>query len=162
MTVPSITVTAVSVSAGGTGYKLGDKITIKGSDLGATDGTEDLTFEITTASAITGGGNTSGHINLSLDEFMTVCHVSSFSLNLDRGQIETTSLSCDPCSSTNEGIAPFKTYQPGYIDGTGTIEVQFTAGQENASSRLLGSSLKRDQYGARVKLYINTVCNNGD
>ena len=168
----------------GHGFLVGDSVefTVEGSAALDSSLSENTTYYVVATTATTlqvsatlggtaitlggDGGSSSAdtplpsHINLSLDEFMTVCNVTSFSLNLDRGQIETTSLSCNPCGE-NSSLAPFKTYQPGYIDGTGSIEVQFTAGQENASSRFLGSSLKKDQYGARVKLYINTVCSGG-
>ena len=100
------------------------------------------------------------HINMALSEFQTVCNVTAFDLSLDREQIETTSLSCDPCATS--GLAPFKTYQPGYIDGTGSLTVQFDDSQTSSSSRLLKSSLAKDQNGAQVRLYINTVCTAGE
>ena len=106
------------------------------------------------------GTDGSGHINMKLTEFYTVCNVTAFDLSLDREQIETTSLSCDPCAS-NE-LAPFKTYQPGYIDGTGSMTVQFDDSQSSVSSRFLKSSLAKDQTGAQVRLYINTVCTSGE
>ena len=87
--------------------------------------------------------------------------MTNFDLSLDREQIETTSLSCG-CSSSNGGLAPFKTYQPGFIDGTGSMTVQFTAEQGTMSSRLLKSSLMSDQNGAQIRLYINTVCTAGE
>ena len=98
-----------------------------------------------------------GHINMKLTEFTSVCNVVSFDFSLDREQIETTSLSCG-CSSSKDGLASFKTYQAGYIDGTGSVEVQFTSDQGSMASRVIGSSLKKDQLGAQVRLYINTVC----
>ena len=98
-----------------------------------------------------------GHINMKLTEFTSVCNVSSFDFSLDREQIETTSLSCG-CSSDGSGLASFKTYQAGFIDGTGSVEVQFTQDQASMASRVIGSSLKKDQLGAQIRLYINTVC----
>ena len=98
-----------------------------------------------------------GHINMKLTEFTSVCNVVSFDFSLDREQIETTSLSCG-CSADGTGLASFKTYQAGYIDGTGSVEVQFTSDQGSMASRVIGSSLKKDQLGAQVRLYINTVC----
>ena len=98
-----------------------------------------------------------GHINMKLADFTSICNVTSFDLSLDREQIETTSLSCG-CSTSDTGLAPFKTYQPGFIDGTGSLTVQFTAEQGTMSSRLLKSSLMTDQNGAQIRLYINTVC----
>ena len=98
-----------------------------------------------------------GHINMKLTEFTSVCNVVSFDFSLDREQIETTSLSCG-CSTDSSGLASFKTYQAGFIDGTGSVEVQFTQDQTSMASRVIGSSLKKDQLGAQVRLYINTVC----
>ena len=37
------------------------------------------------------------------------------------------------------------------------MEVQFTADQDTMASRLLDSSLKTEQSGAEVKLYVNTI-----
>ena len=99
-----------------------------------------------------------GHINMKLTEFTSVCNVVSFDFSLDREQIETTSLSCG-CSSSSDGLASFKTYQAGYIDGTGSVEVQFTQDQSSMASRVIGSSLQKNQLGAQIRLYINTVCN---
>ena len=98
-----------------------------------------------------------GHINMSLTEFTSVCNVVSFDFSLDREQLETTSLSCG-CSTSSTGLASFKTYQAGFIDGTGSVEVQFTADQTSMASRVIGSSLKKDQLGAQIRLYINTIC----
>ena len=107
--------------------------------------------------------DSSGHINMKLSDFQTVCNVTAYDLSLDREQIETTSLSCNPCDTGDtDGLAPFKTYQPGYIDGTGSMTVQFDASQTTISSRLLKSSLAKDQTGAQVRLYINTVCSGGE
>ena len=100
---------------------------------------------------------------MKLSDFQTVCNVTAYDLSLDREQIETTSLSCNPCDTGDtDGLAPFKTYQPGYIDGTGSMTVQFDASQTTISSRLLKSSLAKDQTGAQVRLYINTVCSGGE
>ena len=163
VTVTTDNVTAVAIDAGGTGYLVGDTITIKGSTIGATDGTDDLTFSVLTASPLVGGGNSPApaHINMALSEFTSVCHVASFNLSLDKEQIETTSLSCVCETGTTSGLAPFKTYQGGFVDGTGSMEVQFTEDQSSMASRLIASALKKDQDGAAVRLYINTVCTNG-
>ena len=98
-----------------------------------------------------------GHINMKLTEFTSVCNVTEFDFSLDREQIETTSLSCG-CSSDGSDLASFKTYQAGFIDGTGSVTVQFTQDQSTMASRVIGSSLKKSQLGAQIRLYINTVC----
>ena len=76
---------------------------------------------------------------MKLTEFTSVCNVVDFDFSLDREQIETTSLSCG-CSGGASGLASFKTYQAGYIDGTGSVEVQFTAEQASMANRVIGSS----------------------
>ena len=162
----------------GHGFLVGDVVqfSIEGGATLVSGLTEDTDFHIiaidgdqkATVSATAGGTGIAftnslsadtpgGHINMKLTEFTSVCNVSSFDFSLDREQIETTSLSCG-CSSASNGIASFKTYQAGYIDGTGSVEVQFTAEQGSMASRVIGSSLKKDQLGAQVRLYINTVC----
>ena len=98
------------------------------------------------------------HINLALSEFTTVCHVESFELSLDRDQIETTSLGCGCATGDTAGLAQFKTYQAGYIDGTGSMVVQFGTEQGTMASRLMRSALRQDQTGCEVRLYVNAVC----
>ena len=168
----------------GHGFVVGDTVQFseeKGAslDTGITAGTDylisvrtDTTVTITEANGdavtIAGDGGSGSadtpdpaHINMALSEFSAVCNVESFDLSLDRDQIETTSLNCG-CGSSTEGLAPFKTYQAGFIDGTGSMVVQFTAAQGSIASRLLKSALRSDQGGAEVRLYINTVCVNGE
>ena len=169
----------------GHGFIVGDVVQFTEENNGSLDSAlstgTDYTIIATTASTVTvelssalgtpitlaGDGGVSGadspdpaHINMALTEFQTVCNVTAFDLNLDREQLETTSLSCNPCAAS-DGLAPFKTYQPGYIDGTGSMTVQFDASQSSISSRFLKSSLAADQTGAQVRLYINTVCTGG-
>ena len=164
----------------GQGFLVGDAVvfTIDGDATLVTELTEGVTYYIVDITsdkaqvAATEGGtaiaftqslteDSTGHINMKMSDFQTVCNVTAFDLSLDRDQIETTSLSCNPCASS-DGLAPFKTYQPGYIDGTGSMTVQFDSSQKSISSRLLKSSLSKDQTGAQVRLYINTVCSGGE
>ena len=42
--------------------------------------------------------------------------------------------------------------------GVGSVDVQFTADQSSMASRVIGYSLKKDQLGAQIRLYINTIC----
>ena len=168
----------------GTGFVVGDQVTFTVEapgvlDTGLTAGTAYYVIALTsttmqvaaaaggTAITLQGDGGTSsadtaGHINLKLSEFTSVCNVTAFDLSLDREQLETTSLSCVCSTGSSGGLAPFKTYQPGFIDGTGSMTVQFTEDQTSMSSRLLKSSLMSDQNGAQVRLYINAVCTAGE
>ena len=89
-------------------------------------------------------------------EHQVLCQIANFSLQLTRDEIETTSLPCS-VGGTGSCLAPFKTKQSGFADGTGTMEVNFTAEQTTLANRLIGDSLKKDQNGASVRLFINTV-----
>jgi len=167
----------------GHGFRVGDVVTfsVEGGATLVTGLTADTDYHIisingsqqATVSATAGGTGISftnslsedtpgGHINMKLSEFTSVCHVTAFDFSLDREQIETTSLSCG-CSTDGSGLASFKTYQAGFIDGTGSVTVQFTQDQSSMASRVIGSSLQKDQLGAQIRLYINTVCDtNGE
>ena len=47
--------------------------------------------------------------------------------------------------------------QAGYASGSGSMEVQFTSDQTALANRLLANSMMRNQSGAEVRLFINTV-----
>ena len=151
---------SITVNAGGTGYKVGDEITIKGDALGgtATSPANDIKITVATASAITGGGDNDlpRHIEVRMTEHQVVCQVANFSLSLERDEIETTSLPCT--TGGNAGcLAPFKTKQSGFAEGSGSMEINFTPEQSTLANRLIADSLKKDQNGASVRLFINTV-----
>ena len=97
------------------------------------------------------------HINVRLVEYSVVCQVRSVSLDLSRETLDTTSLPCSTGDAVSGCGAAFRTTQPGYASGTGTMEVMFSAGQSSLANRLLADSLKSDQDGAYVKLYLHTV-----
>ena len=118
-----------------------------------------------TGITLSGDGGTStadnplpAHIQVRAAEFEHVCNVRSFSISLDRESIDTTSLMCACTSGTTANLAEFRTAQAGYASGEGTMEVMFTESQTNLANRLLKDSLKKNQDGAAVRLYINTVC----
>ncbi len=154
ITVASGAVTAVAIDNPGREYAANELLT---ANLPGAAGKVNPVFGVETVAD--GQADTEGgHIGMSLCDFLYVCNVKSFSLNLDREQLDSTSLMCD-CSAAGTGcFAPFKTYQGGYIDGTGTIEVMFSEDQNSISGRFITGSLLKDQAGAEVRLYINTVC----
>ena len=107
-----------------------------------------------------GTGDTPGganHIKIDYSEFHAVCQVKSFSLDLSREEIDTTTLPCGVGGGGNAKWAPFRTKQAGYADGSGSMEVQFTTDQEALANRLLANSMMKNQSGAEVRLFINTV-----
>ena len=158
VTVDTGNIDAATIVAGGTGYKVGDTVTIKGSLVGATDDTEDVTFTITTASAITGGGDSAGHIGIKYDPFGAVCQIQSWDLEIQRESLDVTTLPCGVGSSaTADKYAPFRKTQPGYASGSGTISVIFTDNDDALGQRMLDNVLLTSQEGARVRLFVNTV-----
>jgi hypothetical protein len=81
--------------------------------------------------------------------------VKSFSLDLSREEIDTTTLPCGVGSSSSQ--AAFRTMQAGYASGSGSMSVQFTSEQTSLANRLLSNSMRKNQGGAEVRLYVNTV-----
>jgi hypothetical protein len=84
---------------------------------------------------------------------------------LSREEIDTTTLPCGIGGGGGGGSdakwAPFRTKQAGYADGSGSMEVQFTTDQEALANRLLANSMMKNQSGAEVRLFINTVAGTG-
>ena len=130
------TATSISVSA----TKGGTAVTLKG------DGG-------------TGAADTPGvanHISIDYADFAAVCMVKSFEISLEREEIDTTTL---PCGVGGGGgfQAPFRTMQAGYASGSGSMSVQFTEDQTTLANRLLSNSMRKNQAGAEVRLFVNAV-----
>lgn len=114
-----------------------------------------------TAISMNGDGGTGtedrGIIEVELCDFFAVCGVRDFSLDISREELDVTTLPCfdgsgDACSK----LANFRQTQSGFASATGTMSVYFTCDQQNIANRLLGSSILKDQTGARTKLYVCT------
>ena len=144
-----------SMGAGAKGYSIvaigNDWIEVSGAPGGA-------------AITVNGDGGTgtanAGIIEIELCDFYAVCGVREFSLDISREELDVTTLPCfdtadDGCSK----LANFRKTQAGYASATGTMSVYFTCDQENIANRLLGSSILKDQTGARTKLYVCTKTN---
>ena len=159
VTVDTGNIDAVTIAAAGSGYKAGDTVTIKGSLVGATDDTEDVTFTVVTASAITGGGDTpGGHIEVKYDPFGAICQAREWSLTIEREQLDVTTLPCGvgSGSATASKYAKFRKFQAGYASGSGTMTVYFTDNDDALGQRMLDNVMLSDQNGARVRLFIDT------
>lgn len=153
----------VTFSAEGSGVNLPTAITAGNTYyvFNIDDVTNTLQVEATKGAAVavdlTGSSTPAGtHINMAYAEFMAVCSVSNFDLNLTRNRIDITSLPCTFTSNASK-FTSFRTYQPGYADGTGTMTVKFTRDQTSLAQRLLANSLLRVQEGATARLFIDTV-----
>ena len=157
VTVSGGAVTAVDLNAGagsgGIEYAAGDVVTVALALLGGTGAGFQVEVDtITPLPTDTPGG----HIQIEYNDFESVANVTSFTLNLTRDQLETTSLPTGVGRSQGK-YAAFRTRQSGYADGTGTMEVQFTQDAESMSARLRSNSMLRSQDGASTRLFYNTV-----
>ena len=99
-------------------------------------------------------GSASFAINFS--EFQSVANVRSWSFELTREEIDTTSI-----GGTLGQTVPFRTFISGFADGTGSAEVYFTDDDTSVSSRLIEDVTQRQQVGATFKLYMDTVLSSG-
>jgi hypothetical protein len=102
------------------------------------------------------GSTAKDHIAIDLASFDYVCQVKEFSLDLSREEIDTTSLPCGVGGGSGAS-APFRTMQAGYASGSGTMTVQFTEDQNSLANRLLSNSMRKNQSGAEVRLFVNAV-----
>ena len=146
-------VTAVTMKAGGTLFEAGDTLTIPGTALGGNSPADDLVFAVGAASPVT-HVDSGGHVNLGYAEFEGVCGLGNFSIDITRARIDTTSLPCGVPKAGNR-IARFRTSQPGFADGTGSLVLRFTSGAKTMADRLRENSLLIDQTGARIRAFVD-------
>lgn len=143
----------LETTAKGDGYKVGDILTALNSYMGGTGSGFQVPVATITAKPTNSPG---GHINVTYADYAAVCQVSSFSINMTREQLDTTSLPCGIGKSQGK-YASFRTQQAGYASGDGSMTVRFTEDQTGLAARLLANSMLRSQTGAWVKLYVHTV-----
>lgn len=161
----TVTVTAgkpvvTTVTNAGTGYNAtAGSIRLQGGN----DGNGNTITAVTPSQVFNGdptlttrSDSAGAHINIGYAKYAAVCQVESFTINMTRAKIETTSIPCKVGGGASK-YAAFRTYQPGYADGTGSMTVKFTADSQSLANRLLANSMLRSQSGAWVKLYINAV-----
>ena len=164
-----LSVAAASVGGGGSGFlvEVDSVLTVEsgvtcyyivktGDDWIEVSGTAGGTAITMKKDGGTGSAN-QGIIEIELCDFFAVCGVRDFSLDISREELDVTTLPC--FESAEEGcgkLANFRKTQSGFATATGTMSVYFTCDQENIANRLLGSSILKDQTGARTKLYVCT------
>lgn len=158
VTLATNDVTAIAINAGGTGYTVGDTIKIDGALIGGTTVTDDVTFTVATASAITTGGNTAGavnHIEVGFAEFEAVCSVTEWDLSLTKETADVTTL---PCSVGTGGskVAPVRKSVGTFLSGEGSMSILFTSDHTSMGQRLLANSVLVDSK-VDAKLYIDAV-----
>jgi len=119
----------------------GDKITLTGVTI-AGDGTDG-----------------DGHVKIFYDPFGAVCQIQSWDLEISRESLDVTTLPCGVGSGgpTSGKYAKYKTFQPGYAEGTGSITIIFTDNDDALGQRMLDNVMLSSQEGARVRLFLNTI-----
>ena len=158
VTLTTNNVTAIAIAAAGTGYTAGDTITVDGGLIGGTTTTDNVTFTVATASAVTTGGNTAGgvnHIEVGFAEYQAVCSVTEWDLSLTKEQADVTTL---PCSVGTGGskVAPVRKQIGTFLSGEGSMSILFTSDHASMGQRLLANSVMVDSK-VDAKLYIDAV-----
>ena len=146
-------VTKVTVTKGGSGYIVGDMLSIEAENGVGTD----AIIQVPVSGVIDVRGDSSeGHYVFRLCDFQTVCGVRSFSLDLSRDELDVTTLPCSVSEACGKELASFRKTQAGFATATGTMEVYFTCDNESIQNKILQGSLQRTQGGASVRLYVCT------
>jgi len=81
-------------------------------------------------------------------DFAAVGQVQTWSFDIERAEIDVTSI-----GQAAGQYAPFRTYIPGFADGSGSASVFITSDDTALSNRLVEDVLQRQQVGAAFKLY---------
>lgn len=106
-----------------------------------------------------GAGN---HIEMTFASAFAICEVPSVTLTISRGEVETTSIPCTPgAPGGGPKLAPFRNYQSGFADGSGTLTLRISEDSASFSSRIIQGTLFNDQDGAILKAYFNAVATSG-
>ena len=157
--VGSVTVTPANGDKVGTGYTVGDTLTL---NLPAAAGTPSTAAEVTLVAddiVDVRGDSDKGNYTFRLCDFQTVCGVRSFSIDLSRDELDVTTLPCSTSEACGKELASFRKTQAGFATATGTLEVYFSCDQESTANKLLTGSLQKTQGGATVRLYVCTKTN---
>ena len=104
------------------------------------------------------------HINITLADFISVCAVREFSIDITRDELDITTLPCKEDSDSDgcAELAEFRQTQAGFATATGSMTVYFSCDQTNIGNRLLQSSILKSQQGAKVRLYVCAKYDNGE
>lgn len=152
------TANLVSALTPGTTYYIKQRLTATTVSVSATKGGTPITI---TANGGSGTADTPGagnHIKMAFASSVALCEVPSVTLEITRGQIDTTSIPCKPSgSSGGPKLARFRRRQAGFADGSGTLTLRLTEDAQAFNARLIQGSLFNDQSGAVLTAYFNAV-----
>lgn len=108
-----------------------------------------------TGSADTAG--TGNHINVAYAEWAAIATVNSWSLSVEREQLDVTTLPTGVVGATK--FAPSREFVPGYATYNGSMTLYFSD-NPGLGARLQANILLKSQAGAKIRLFNNTVSDN--
>ena len=109
---------------------------------------------VTATAAPTGFG--AGFASIVYTAPAAVGSVREWSFEITRAEIDVTTIGQEAGQYT-----PFRTYIPGFADGSGSATVYTTDDDTNLASRMIEDVIQRTQNGASMKLYIDRVVSSG-
>lgn len=146
----------------GTVYYVKSRPTAETMTISATDGGTAIALD---GDGGTGTADTAGagnHIEVSFASSFAMCEVPNISLTLSRGEIDRTALPCKPGSgASGPKLARFRSYQPGFADGNGTLTLRLIEDLAAFNNRIIQGTLFNNQSGATLKAYFNAVATTG-
>lgn len=160
-------------------FQIGDPVTFAAAgtaelDTGLTAGTTNYVVALTATTiqvASTAGGTpltlngdggtgsadtpgTANHINVAYAEWGAIATVASWSLSIEREQIDVTTLPAGVSGSSK--YAPNREFVPGFATYSGSMSL-FFSDNPGLGARLQANILLKSQAGARIRLFNNTV-----
>jgi len=107
---------------------------------------------------ITDDGTATGsnEFQIAYSDYQVVGQVRDWSFEITRAEIDVTTI-----GQTPDQYVPFRTYIPGFGDGTGSATAYMTDEELALSNRLIEDVLQRQQTGASFKLYTDRVFTGG-
>ena len=96
----------------------------------------------------TGTVSSPNEFQVAYADFGSVGQVQSWSFEVTRSEIDTTTI-----GQTLGQFAPFRSYIPGFADGSGTASVFVTDDDAALSNRMVQDVIQRNQVGCALRLY---------
>jgi len=95
-----------------------------------------------------GTANAPNEFQVAYADYAAVGQVQSWSFEISRAEIDTTAI-----GQAQGQYAPFRSYIPGFADGSGSATVYVTNEDAALSNRMIEDVLQRNQVGCAFKLY---------
>jgi hypothetical protein len=146
----------------GTVYYIASRPTPDKVSISATSGGTALALDGNGGSGTADTPGSANHIEMSYSSFFAMCEVPNVTMSLTRGEIDTTSIPCKPSGGLSGAkLGTFRRYQPGFVDGTGTLTLRLTPDNASFNTRIIQGTMFNDQSGTRLKAYFNAVAATG-